>query len=71
MYFVHAVYPCTEGDALARVADELGEPTRFVGFDTLRESGSTVRALLVGGAAVEEAAEGDEVTRAQVDCVCV
>jgi alanyl-tRNA synthetase len=51
----------TAGDTMARVADELGEPTRFTGYGSLTEEQVRVRAIIRAGERVEEALPGQEV----------
>ena len=51
----------TAGDLLARIADELGEPTRFTGYGSLTEENVNVRAIVCAGERVDEASPGQEV----------
>jgi alanyl-tRNA synthetase len=51
----------TAGDMMARVADELDEPTRFTGYGSLTEEKVNVRAIICAGERVDEASPGQEV----------
>ena len=51
----------TAGDLLGKIAEELGEPTKFTGYGSLSEDGVRVQAILKNGNRVDEASSGDAV----------
>jgi alanyl-tRNA synthetase len=57
----HQTVDVTVGNALARVADELGAKSTFIGYESTSSDVSNVLAIVCGGESVEEAPEGAKV----------
>ena len=57
----HQTVDVTAGNTLARVADELGSTSAFVGYERTSSAASNVLAIVLDGESVEEAPEGSKV----------
>ena len=57
----HQTVDVTAGNALARIADELGSTSRFIGYESTSSDVSNVLAIVCDGESVDEAREGAKV----------
>ena len=57
----HQTVDVTAGDTLARVADDLGAPSSFIGYERTSSDVSKVLAIIYNGQTVDEAPEGAKV----------
>jgi alanyl-tRNA synthetase len=57
----HQTVDVTAGNALAKIADELGSTSEFIGYERTRSDASNVLAIICDGESVNEAPEGSRV----------